>query len=197
MPSPSPAFILASRSPRRVAYLREAGYVFEAVPADVPEIPAAGESAGDYALRVAQAKVAAVLAARPGALVLGADTDVVVDGRILGQPADAREAGAMLAALSGRTHEVLSAVVLSDGARSESALTRTEIDFVTLGAADLAAYVDSGEWQGKAGAYGIQGAAARFVRALRGSYTGVVGLPMAETAALLTRFGIAPSRIGA
>ena len=197
MPSPPSAFVLASRSPRRVAYLREAGYVFEALPADVPEVPLADEAPGDYALRVARAKVAAVLAVRPGALVRGADTDVVVDGRILGQPADAREAGHMLASLSGRTHEVLSAVVFSDGIRSESLLTRTEIDFVTLGEADLAAYLASGEWQGKAGAYGIQGAAARFVRALRGSYTGVVGLPMAETAELLTRFSIAPSRIGA
>ena len=98
----------------------------------------------------------------------------------------------MLAALSGRTHEVISAVALVQGARSASVLTCTEIDFIQLSAHDIAAYVASGEPMGKAGAYGIQGAAARFVRNVRGRYTGVVGLPMAETCELLAAFGIHP-----
>jgi len=182
-------FILASRSPRRVQFLREAGYCFEADPADVPEIPAHGESASDYALRVATAKARAVASPLP---VLGADTDVVLTGRILGKPENAAQAAAMLAELSGRSHQVISAVVIVQGARLASALTVTEIDFAVLSERDIAAYVASGEPMGKAGAYGIQGAAARFVRAVRGSYTGVVGLPMAETADLLAGFGIYP-----
>ena len=182
-------FILASRSPRRVQFLREAGYVFQADPADVPEQPAHGEAASDYALRVATAKARAVASPLP---VLGADTDVVLTGRILGKPENAAQAAAMLAELSGRSHQVISAVVIVQGARLASALTVTEIDFAVLSERDIAAYVASGEPMGKAGAYGIQGAAARFVRAVRGSYTGVVGLPMAETADLLAGFGIYP-----
>lgn len=183
--------MLASRSPRRVQFLREAGYLFATEPADVPEQPSVGEAASDYALRVALAKAAAVKAtALP---VLGADTDVVLDGRILGKPADADDAAAMLAALSGRTHQVISAVVLLRATQQLSALTVTEIDFAPLSAKDIAGYVASGEPMGKAGAYGIQGVAARFVRAVRGSYTGVVGLPMSETCELLAQFGIYPS----
>lgn len=188
----SPQFILASRSPRRVQFLREAGFVFLVDPADVPEIPRPGEAAADYALRVATAKAAAALALHPRHAVLGADTDVVLDGEILGKPDDAEHAGALLRALSGRCHQVVSAVVLLGGGRVASITTHTEIEFVHLGARDIADYVASGEPMGKAGAYGIQGAAARFVRAVRGSYTGVVGLPMAETCELLAGFGIHP-----
>ena len=187
-----PTFILASRSPRRVAYLREAGYAFDCCPADVPEVPGIGEPAADYALRVAHAKAQAALLLHPALMALGADTDVVRDGRILGKPRDADDATAMLMSLSGRTHQVISAVVLLCPTRRESALTITEIDFTPFTEAEAHAYVRTGEPDGKAGAYGIQGAAARFVRAVRGSYTGVVGLPMAETCTLLTRFGIHP-----
>lgn len=186
--------ILASRSPRRVQFLRDAGFVFTTDPADVPEIPLPDEPASAYALRVAMAKARAAQARQPAAVVLGADTDVVLDGRILGKPADAADAIAMLAALSGRTHQVISAVVVLQGERCEQVLTCTEIDFIRLGAAQIAAYVASGEPMGKAGAYGIQGGAAGFVRAVRGSYTGVVGLPMAEACELLAAFGITPSR---
>lgn len=188
----APQFILASRSPRRVQFLREAGFVFACDPADVPERPAAQESASDYALRVARAKALTALARAPQQPALGADTDVVLDGRILGKPADAADAAAMLAALSGRRHQVISAVVVADGARTESALTITDIIFASLSAADIAAYIASGEYADKAGAYGIQGKAARFVQSVAGSYTGVVGLPMAETCDLLARFGIRP-----
>ena len=114
----------------------------------------------------------------------------MLDGRILGKPADATDAIAMLTALSGRRHQVISAVVVSDGRRTESALTITDIVFASLSAADIRAYVDSGEHADKAGAYGIQGRAARFVQSVQGSYTGVVGLPMAETCALLAAFNI-------
>ncbi len=186
-------FILASRSPRRVKFLREAGFVFRIEPADVPEVPGTFETASDYALRVAAAKALAAGANNPGQLTLGADTDVVLDGQILGKPVDAADAARMLALLSGRTHQVISAVVLMQGARRESALTVTEIDFVELSAQKIATYVASGESMGKAGAYGIQGAAACFVRNVRGSYTGVVGLPMAETCELLRQFGISPA----
>ncbi len=183
-------FILASRSPRRVEFLREAGFVFAIEPADVPEIPLSHEAATDYALRVARAKA---VAARHATLpTLAADTDVVLDGRILGKPADAAAAAAMLQALSGRSHQVISAVVVLSATQSISAVTVTEIDFVSLSAQQLAAYVASGEPLDKAGAYGIQGLAAQFVRAVRGSYTGVVGLPMAETCELLAQFSIYP-----
>jgi septum formation protein len=185
-------FLLASRSPRRIDYLHEAGYRFAIWPADVAEVPAPGESPADYALRVAVDKARAALALHPGRIALGADTDVVLRGRILGKPADAAEATAMLSALAGRTHEVISAVAVTDGQQCVTAITVTEIDFTPLSAALIAQYVASGECMGKAGAYGIQGGAARFVRAVRGSYTGVVGLPMAETCECLARFGIVP-----
>ncbi len=191
--SSQPQFILASRSPRRAQLLRETGFMFAIAPADLPEQPAPGEAATDYALRVAIAKARAAQQAHPAAISLGADTDVVLDGRILGKPADAADAAAMLAALSGRSHQVISAVALVHGARSESVLTVTEIDFVRLVPEEIARYVASGEPMGKAGAYAIQGLAARFVRSLRGSYTGVVGLPLAETCDLLAAFGIRPA----
>lgn len=185
-------FVLASRSPRRARFLREAGFVFSTDPADVPECPAPDEPARDYALRVARAKAGAALLRQPQWPALGADTDVVLDGRILGKPVDAADARAMLTALSGRSHQVISAVVLLHGGRCESAVTVTEIDFVTLSESDIASYVASGEPMDKAGAYAVQGLAARFVRAVRGSYTGVVGLPMSETCDLLARLGIHP-----
>lgn len=187
-----PQFILASRSPRRVQFLQDAGFAFATAPADVPEIPSPGEPATDYALRVATAKARAAQLEHPHHIVLGADTDVVLDGRILGKPVDAADAALMLAALSCYTHQVISAVVLVQGARCESVLTITEIDFVKLSDHDIASYVASGEPMGKAGAYGIQGGAARFVKSVRGSYTGVVGLPLAETCELLAAFGLLP-----
>ena len=183
-------FVLASRSPRRVQFLEQAGYRFLIDPADVPETPASGESAANYALRVASAKAQAAAMRHPQLPCLGADTDVVLAGCILGKPRDAAEAAAMLKRLSGQTHQVISAVTLLQGDRMESVLTTTEIEFVSLSANTIARYVDSGEPMGKAGAYAIQGQAAVFVRSVRGSYTGVVGLPMAETAQLLARFGI-------
>lgn len=189
----SPPFVLASRSPRRVQFLQEAGYAFVTDPADVPEHPGVGEPAADYALRVAIAKARTAALRHPDLAVLGADTDVVLQGRILGKPANAQEASDMLGRLSAATHEVISAVAVVQGERLASCITVTRIEFVRLTAADIAAYVASGEPMGKAGAYGIQGLAARFVRSVQGSYTGVVGLPLAETCELLASFGIQPS----
>ena len=183
-------FVLASRSPRRVQFLREAGYVFALAPADVPESPQPGEAAVDYALRVAADKARCAARQHPDLPALGADTDVVLDGRILGKPRDAQDAAAMLAALSGRSHQVISAVVMVAGAREQSVLTQTDIEFAELSTEVIARYIETGEPLDKAGGYGIQGLAARFVRSVRGSYTGVVGLPLAETSDLLAQFGI-------
>ena len=121
--------------------------------------------------------------------MLGADTTVAVDGRILGKPADGLEAAEMLAALSGRLHEVLTAVAVKHDSRLESAVSVSEVRFKTLGKEEIARYVATGECEDKAGAYAIQGHAARFVAELRGSFSGVVGLPLYETAQLLERIG--------
>ena len=186
-------FVLASRSPRRVAFLRDAGYSFQALPADVPEIPGDGEGVADYALRVALAKARAAQAHHPALPVLGADTDVALHGRILGKPGDAAAAIDLLLRLSGQCHEVISAIALVQGDRCETCHTITTIEFTVITPAQAQAYVATGEPLDKAGAYAIQGGAARFVRAVHGSYTGVVGLPLAETCELLARWGIHPS----
>jgi septum formation protein len=188
-------FLLASASPRRRDYLREAGYAFALVAVEVEEIPAANEAATDYALRVAAAKAAAGFAHRLNPLrlpVLGADTDVVIDGEVLGKPQDAEHAAALLRRLSGRRHEVISAVVLRHQGGSAEVVTRSQVEFVALSAAEIARYINTGEPFGKAGAYAIQGRFARAVRRVEGSYTGIVGLPMAEVSALLSGLGIYP-----
>ena len=184
---PVPQFLLASRSPRRVQLLQEVGYRFEARPADVPEIPQPGETPLDYARRLALAKARTLAGALP---VLGADTDVSLDGRILGKPRDAEDASAMLLALAGRSHQVISAVALVADGREAVVSTVTEVEFVPLTRAEALAYWATGEPADKAGAYAIQGRAARFVRAVRGSVSGVIGLPLAETCNLLSEFGI-------
>ncbi len=182
---------LASRSPRRAQFLRQLGLRFETLVADVPEQPAPGQLPADYALATALAKARAAAALAPLALpVLGADTDVSIDGEILGKPRDRADALAMLARLSGRSHEVCSAVVVIAGTRVESALTRTRVSFGAIDAAQAAAYWASGEPADKAGAYAIQGHAARWVKSIEGSYSGVVGLPLYETCELLQRFGV-------
>jgi septum formation protein len=184
---------LASASPRRRELLRQIGVRFEVRPAEVAEVPAPAEAPDAYVLRVAAAKAEAVwerverAEQRP---VLAADTAVVLDDRVLGKPADVAEAAAMLAELSGRTHSVLTAVALRCGRATETLLSRTEVRFRATTAHERDEYCRSGEPLDKAGAYGIQGRAAVFVEHLSGSYTGVVGLPLFETAALLERCGI-------
>ena len=188
-----PQLYLASRSPRRQALLRQVGLRFALLPADVPEQPAPGQAPADYARAVALAKAGAAGAAAPDALpVLGADTDVVIDGQILGKPAGRAEALDMLRRLGGRTHEVYSAVAVMGQGRADTALSVTEVSFGPVTAEAAAAYWDSGEPAGKAGGYAIQGRGAQFVREIRGSYSGVVGLPLYETLQLLRTFGVAP-----
>lgn len=187
---------LASGSPRRRELLTQIGVPFTVVSASIDETALVGEPAGAYVERLARGKAAAGLAllAASGAseplAVLGADTAVVLDGRILGKPVDRDDALAMLAALSGREHEVLTAVAVTDGQRTESLCISSRVAFNPISENHARTYWASGEPQDKAGAYAIQGLGAVFVQGLRGSYSAVVGLPLAETAELLARFGI-------
>ncbi len=184
-------FYLASRSPRRQELLQQLGLDFEVLPADIPEEPGPAEAPADYALRMAREKALAAQALAPRPLpVLGADTDVVLDGRILGKPRDRAHALELLAALADREHEVYSAVALVQGDRVETQLSVTRVRFGAVTPAAAAAYWDSGEPADKAGGYGIQGLGAQFIREIQGSYSGVVGLPLYETVELLGAFGI-------
>jgi septum formation protein len=183
---------LASASPRRSELLRQIGVPFEVRPADIKEEALRGELPDAYVVRLAAAKAEAVWAAVPEAErrpVLAADTAVVLDGHVLGKPLDAAEAGGMLERLSGRSHLVLTAIALRVAAGVETRLSRSEVRFRATTAAERVQYCATGEPFDKAGGYGIQGRAAVFVEELRGSYSGVVGLPLFETAELLTRHG--------
>jgi septum formation protein len=185
---------LASQSPRRRELLARLGVPFGVIEVDVPEERAPGEPPEDYVRRVAREKAGAGLLAMvavPGAVVLGADTEVVLDDRVFGKPRDAADAAEMLESLSGRSHDVISAVSLVSAGREAQALCRSRVTFAELDAAAIAAYVASGEPMGRAGAYAIQGGAERFVARLEGSYSGVMGLPLHETDVLLRQFGIA------
>ncbi|MDA8250257.1 MAG: Maf family nucleotide pyrophosphatase [Rhodospirillales bacterium] len=184
-----PRLVLASASPRRRALLAQIGVAPDAVLApEIDETPRPRELPRTLALRLARAKAAA--AATPGAFVLAADTVVAVGRRILPKADRAEQARACLALLSGRRHRVLTAVVVQapDGRRAER-LAESAVTFARLTDAQIAAYLGSGEWQGKAGGYAIQGRIAAHVRALAGSYSGVVGLPLFETAQLLRGLG--------
>jgi septum formation protein len=184
---------LASASPRRSELLRQIGVRFEVRPAAIPEESRAAEAPADYVLRLAKAKARAVAAALrrdEQAPVLAADTAVVLDGELLGKPADMAEALGMLERLSGRSHRVLTAVALDCGTEVEALLSDSEVRFRATTAAERLAYCATGEPFDKAGGYGIQGHAAVFVESLQGSYSGVVGLPLFETAALLARAGV-------
>ena len=171
--------ILASASPRRADLLREAGILFRVAPAHIDEDVRTGESPEAYVERLAREKAEAVHAASPDAFVLGADTTVVVDAAILGKPADRAEAARMLELLAGRSHRVLTGVVLLGPADFvRAAVVSTEVTFSRLSGADIAWYVNTGEPLDKAGAYAIQGGASRFVERIDGSFSNVVGLPM-------------------
>lgn len=184
--------ILASASPRRADLLASAGFTFEVVPADVDESPRPGELPLPYAMRVATAKAHRILDAspEPGALVLAADTVVVVEGKILGKPRDAADAARMLARLSGTVHEVHTAVVLGGSGRLDSELVTTRVHLLPLDEDEIAWYIETGEPHGKAGAYAIQGRAARFVERIEGSWSNVVGLPIATVYRLLRARGL-------
>jgi septum formation protein len=184
---------LASQSPRRLALLQQLGVEPGLLDVDVPEVRQSGEPALDYVNRVAREKAGAGLlavAAVPGARVLAADTEVILDDEVFGKPADAADAARMLRRLSGQTHAVATVVWLVHAGGEASATSLSEVTFAALDEPTLDAYLASGEWQGKAGAYAIQGRAAAFIAHLSGSYTGVMGLPLFETAALLRRHGV-------
>jgi septum formation protein len=176
--------VLASASPRRADLLAAAGIAFQVRPAEVDERPLDGESPPDYVLRVARDKVRACPAS-PEDVVLAADTVVVVDQLILGKPLDDADARRMLRLLSGRVHQVLTGVALLEGARVVTAVETTDVTFAALSDDDIAWYVSSGEPRDKAGAYAVQGLASRFVDRIEGSYSNVVGLPVARVWRLL------------
>jgi septum formation protein len=175
------------------------GLDFGILDLDLPETPAPGDPPEDYVRRVAREKAGAGLlrmVGQPEAVVLGADTEVVLDGRIFGKPVDADDAAAMLRALSGRTHAVISALSMVSAGRELQAISVSEVTFAPIGEADIRDYLAAGEWDGKAGAYAIQGLAQSFISHLSGSYSGVMGLPLHETAALLRQFGLFPAHRG-
>ncbi len=179
--------ILASASLRRAELLRAAGIAFEIVPAEVDERPLTGEAPAAYVERLAREKARAVASQHPHDAILAADTTVVIDGLILGKPADDGEARAMLARLSGRTHVVLTGVVLIRDGGESSAVETTRVRFAPMSDGDIDWYIASGEPRGKAGAYAIQGLASRFVDRIEGSYSNVVGLPVALVWKLIRR----------
>lgn len=182
--------VLGSASPRRRELLAQLGLTPDAVRApDIDETPRKGELPRAYVARMAREKALALPMAE-GEVILSADTTVAVGRRILGKPADAGEAAEFLWALSGRRHHVLTAVAVRRGARIWERLVDTEVKVKALSDVEVNAYLASGEWQGKAGAYAIQGRFGAMIPWLKGSFTGVVGLPVAETAVLLTAAGI-------
>lgn len=186
---PSPPLILASASPRRLALLAQIGITPDAVtPTDTDETPHKGEAPRPYAQRLARAKAEA--AHRDGAFILAADTVVAVGRRILPKAETPAQARTCLDLLSGRRHTVLTAVVLHgpDGRKAER-VSETAVAFARLTEAQIMAYIATGEWQGKAGGYAIQGAAAAHIRFLSGSHSSVIGLPLFETAQLLRGLG--------
>ena len=187
-----PTLYLASRSPRRRQLLERIGIDFSVVDVEVNEDWSGSEEATVFVTRLAREKAhagaAAIAASAP---VLASDTEVVIDGRVLGKPRDRNDAVAMLLDLSGREHLVHSAVALVRGSSEDAALCTSRVTFRKLGRNECERYCDSGEPFGKAGAYAIQGRAAAFVSRLDGSYSGVVGLPLKTTAELLARNGIA------
>lgn len=184
--------ILASASPRRIELLARLGLVADMVdPADIDETPKSGELPHIYARRMAAEKARAVAARHPGAIVLAADTVVAAGRRILPKAESEADARFCLTLLSGRRHRVLSAVTAIDAAGgARHRLSTTVLTFARLGPAEIERYVASDEWQGKAGGYAIQGSAESFVRHLAGSHSGVMGLPLYETRALLAASGL-------
>ena len=177
--------ILASASPRRAELLAAAGFTFDIEAVEVDERPLPDEDPSACTLRLAREKAAAVAARHPDAVVIGADTVVVSNGEILGKPADDRRAAEMLARLSASRHEVVTGVTIAASGREVSAVERTLVWFLPMTAEEITWYVASGEPRDKAGAYAVQGLASRFVERIEGSYSNVVGLPVARVCQLL------------
>ncbi|WP_372805513.1 Maf family protein [Loktanella salsilacus] len=181
--------ILGSGSPRRLELLAQIGVVPDAVsPPDINEDVAKGELPRDYVKRIAAQKSAAIIAG-PGEIVLVADTTVALGRRIMGKPVDAAEARAFLSLLSGRRHKVITAVVVKRGDKTWARDVQTTVMMKRLSQPEIDSYIASDDWRGKAGGYAIQGPAGAFIPWINGSFTGVVGLPLAETATLLASAG--------
>lgn len=190
-----PSLYLASQSPRRRELLQQIGVVHAVINTSIPEQPATGETALDYVQRLAREKAAAgfaqlLLQNLPLAPVLGADTLGVLDGEILEKPLNKTHAQAMLRQLSGRTHQVITAVALHSSAQQALRVSTTDVTFRELSDSEIAAYWETGEPQDKAGSYAIQGLGAVFVKEIRGSYSCVVGLPIEATCELLREFAV-------
>ena len=179
--------VLASRSPRRSELLAAAGISFEVLAADIDETPHTNEAPEAYVERLAIEQASAVLALRPGTTVIGADTTVVIDGQILGKPADAQDATDMLRLLQGRPHDVFTGVAVASASGVLAAVAHTRVWFGVMTDEDISWYVASGQPMDKAGAYGIQGLASRFIDRIDGSYTNVVGLPVAVVFSILNQ----------
>lgn len=187
---PGVQLVLASASPRRQQMLSDLGLAYSLAPSQADETIRPGEAAADAARRLARMKAAAAFVQWPDRAVLAADTVVVLEGEILGKPADRADARRMLAALSGREHLVLTGYCLTWPGREELGLAESRVRFRPLSAAEIEAYLTSGEPMDKAGAYAIQGLAGAFVEEVSGSYTNVVGLPLARVVGLLLREGL-------
>ncbi|MBM3605159.1 MAG: septum formation protein Maf [Alphaproteobacteria bacterium] len=194
--APAPRLILGSASPRRLELLAQIGIAPQDLrPADIDETPRRAETPRDYVRRMAAEKAAA-LDLSPDEALLTADTTVAVGRRILGKPADRDEAAAFMRLMSGRRHVVLTAMALRHGPRTAVRLVETKVRMRSIDEPSLQRYLDIGDWQGKAGAYAIQGAAAAFIPWIEGSFSAVVGLPLSETAAMLAAIGIHPAPKG-
>lgn len=183
--------ILASASPRRRELLTLVGIAHTVHPADIDESLHPGEPPTTYVDRLAREKAGVIAAEHPGAVVIAADTTVVLDGEVLGKPADVAEARRMVAALAGRTHEVCTGIAVQHGARVASAVERVSVTMRPLSAEEVAAYVATGEPMDKAGAYGIQGVGATIVTRVEGDYFSVMGLGLARLVALCAEIGLA------
>lgn len=186
---------LASASPRRRELLRQIGVAFEVMPSNLLEVREPGESPEAYVVRVALDKaryVARLVRSRglPPRPVLGADTEVVLDGEILGKPRDRQHGLEMLHRLAGRSHEVLTGLALLHDGAEHTALSRSIVTFAAMSEAEIRRYWDSGEPQDKAGGYAVQGRAAAFIARIEGSYSGIMGLPLYELWQLLKRIGL-------
>lgn len=189
-PNPALKLVLGSGSPRRLELLAQLGLVPSAVrPPDIDEDVRKGELPRDYVKRIAAEKVAAVPAGADE-VVLCADTTVALGRRIMGKPADAAEAAQFLFALSGRRHKVITALAVKREGQIWTKDVQSTVAFKQLSDAEVNAYLASGDWHGKAGGYAIQGPAGAFIPWINGSYTGIVGLPLTETAGLLTAAGV-------
>jgi septum formation protein len=192
--SVAPVIYLASRSPRRVELLQQIGILCVTLPTDIDETQSLNESPIDYVMRLARQKAEACAQALNSeqrlSQIIAADTTVVLDGQVLGKPEDDNDARQILTRLSGRVHQVHTAVALAFNNQIEVVLSTTVVEMMDLSVAQIEAYIASGDHRDKAGSYGIQGAAGAWIKRIEGSYTGVMGLPLYETAALLRKCGL-------